>query len=31
MADQATKGQGSQLCVAGLLRRLQRTYPGYDQ
>jgi ribulose-5-phosphate 4-epimerase/fuculose-1-phosphate aldolase len=31
MADQATKGQGSQLVWPGLLRRLQRTYPGYDQ
>ena len=31
MADQATKGQGSQLVWPGLLRRLQRAYPGYDQ
>jgi ribulose-5-phosphate 4-epimerase/fuculose-1-phosphate aldolase len=31
MADAATKGQGSQLVWPGLLRRLQRAYPGYDQ
>ncbi len=31
MAEQATKGQGSQLVWPGLLRRLQRVYPGWDQ
>jgi ribulose-5-phosphate 4-epimerase/fuculose-1-phosphate aldolase len=31
MADAATKGQGSQLVWPGLLRRLQRAYPGHDQ
>jgi ribulose-5-phosphate 4-epimerase/fuculose-1-phosphate aldolase len=31
MADAATKGQGSALVWPGLLRRLARAYPGYDQ
>jgi ribulose-5-phosphate 4-epimerase/fuculose-1-phosphate aldolase len=31
MAEQATKGLGSQLVWPGLLRRLQRHHPGYDQ
>lgn len=31
MAEVATKGQGSALVWPGLLRRLQRQLPGYDQ
>jgi len=31
MAEQVTKGQGSQLVWPGLLRRLERSLPGYDQ
>ena len=31
VAQQVTKGQGAQLVWPGLLRRLQRAYPGYDQ
>jgi ribulose-5-phosphate 4-epimerase/fuculose-1-phosphate aldolase len=31
VAQQVTKGQGAQLVWPGLLRRLQRVYPGYDQ
>jgi len=31
MAEQATKGQGSALVWPGLLRRLERMFPGYDQ
>ena len=31
MSIEATKGLGSQLVWPGLLRRLQRQLPGYDQ
>ena len=31
MSIEATKGLGAQLVWPGLLRRLQRQLPGYDQ